>query len=92
MAAYAIFIREGEIVDQEAMDAYRSGGVRHPDMTPLVIYGDMETIEGEAADGIVILQFPDMATAREWYFGEYNEKAKLRQKAAPYRGFLVEGL
>ena len=31
-----------------------------------------------------------MQYARDWYYGEYNERAKLRQKAAPYRGFIVE--
>lgn len=94
MAAYVIFIREGEIVDQEAMDTYRSGNrARDPDpnMKALVLYGEMDTIEGEAADGIVILEFPDMEAARSWYYGPYNETVKLRQKAAPYRGFIVDG-
>ncbi|MEJ5976289.1 DUF1330 domain-containing protein [Novosphingobium sp. PS1R-30] len=93
-SAYAIFIREGEIVDPEAMAAYKAGnaGVPVPGLTPRVVYGAMETVEGEAADGMVILEFPSMQEARDWYYGEYNERAKLRQKAAPYRGFLVEGL
>lgn len=95
MAAYVIFIREGEIVDPEAMAAYKNSntsGAPDPDMKPLTVYGDMETIEGEAADGIVILEFPDYEKARSWYYGEYNERAKLRQKAAPYRGFIVQGM
>jgi uncharacterized protein (DUF1330 family) len=95
MAAYVIFIREGEIVDPEAMAAYRdsnTAGPRDPGMKALAVYGDMETIEGEAADGIVILEFPDFERARSWYNGPYNERAKLRQKAAPYRGFIVQGM
>jgi uncharacterized protein (DUF1330 family) len=94
MPAYAIFIREGEIVDHEAMAAYRSGNRAgaSAEMKPLVVYGTIEALEGEAPDGIVILQFADMASAREWYHGDYFERAKLRQKAAPYRSFLVEGL
>lgn len=95
MAAYVVFIREGEIVDPEAMAAYRDAGTaagRDPDMKPLTVYGDMETIEGKAADGIVILEFPTYERARKWYYGPYNERAKLRQKAAPYRGFIVEGM
>ena len=94
-SAYAIFIREGEIVDPEAMAAYKAGnasGGRDTDMKVHTVYGAMETVEGDAADGIVILEFPSMERAREWYYGEYNERAKLRQKAAPYRGFLVEGI
>jgi len=95
MAAYVIFIREGEIVDPEAMEAYRSAnqdGPPDPDMKVHTVYGEMETIEGEGADGMVILEFPTMERAREWYNGPYNERAKLRQKAAPYRGFIVQGI
>jgi uncharacterized protein (DUF1330 family) len=91
--AYVVFIREGEITDQSAMDAYRSAqGAADPNMKVHAVYGAMDTIEGEPADGIVILEFPSMQAARDWYYGEYNEKAKLRQKAAPYRGFIVEGM
>jgi uncharacterized protein (DUF1330 family) len=95
MPAYAIFIREGEVTDPDAMAAYQAGnrsGEPPADMKPLVVYGRMEALEGEAPDGIVVLEFPDMAAARTWYHGDYFERAKLRQKAAPYRGFLVEGL
>lgn len=94
MPAYAIFIREGEVVDPEAMAAYQSGNRSGAPagMRPLVVYGAMESLEGQAPDGIVILEFPDMASAREWYNGNYFERAKLRQKAAPYRALLVEGL
>jgi uncharacterized protein (DUF1330 family) len=91
-AGYVVFIREGEITDHAAMEAYRNGpGGADPEMKVHTVYGAMETIEGEAADGIVILEFPSVQRARDWYYGEYNEKAKLRQKAAPYRGFIVEG-
>lgn len=95
MAAYVVFIREGEVVDQASMDAYLGSGASTPPpahLKALAVYGAMETIEGDAADGIVILEFPDTTAAREWYYGEYNERAKLRQKAAPYRGFIVAGL
>jgi uncharacterized protein (DUF1330 family) len=94
-SAYAIFIREGEIVDPEAMAAYKAGnagGGAVPGMKVHTVYGAMETLEGEAADGFVILEFPSMQDARDWYYGEYSERAKLRQKAAPYRAFLVEGI
>ena len=95
MAAYVIFIREGEIVDPEAMAAYQSGSRGSPPpegMKALAVYGAMETLEGEGADGVVILEFADMEAARGWYYGDYQERAKLRQKAAPYRGFIVQGL
>ncbi len=95
MAAYAIFIREGEIVDQAAMDAYQSGNRSSPPdsgMKPLAVYGEMEWLEGEPADGVVILEFPDRQAAHDWYHGDYLERAQLRQKAAPYRAVIVEGL
>jgi len=97
LATYMIFIREGEIVDQAAMEAYRqgnrSGGASGTTMRPLVVYGALETLEGEAADGVVVLEFPDSESAKAWYYSpEYQERAKLRQKAAPYRCLMVEGL
>ncbi|WP_310532010.1 DUF1330 domain-containing protein [Novosphingobium sp.] len=97
MATYMIFIREGTIVDHEAMAAYQSGNrganAAASAMKPLVVYGELETLEGDAADGVVVLQFPDRDAAKAWYFSpEYQEKVKLRQKAAPYRCLMVEGL
>jgi uncharacterized protein (DUF1330 family) len=91
-----IFIREGEIVDHEAMKAYQSGnrsGTGPAGMKPLVVYGRMEALEGDAPDGVVVLEFPNSEAAKNWYFSpEYQERAKLRQKAAPYRAIMVEGL
>ncbi len=97
MACYMIFIREGEIVDHQAMEAYRTGnrgGAPVPTgMKPLVVYGALETLEGAAADGVVVLEFPDRESAKAWYYSpEYQERAKLRHKAAPYRCLMVEGL
>lgn len=95
MAAYAIFIREGAVTDPEAMAKYQTGnagGAPNPDMKVHALYGPMEHLEGEPADGIVILEFPDMAAAREWYFSEdYQSRVPFRQQAAPYRAMLVEG-
>jgi uncharacterized protein (DUF1330 family) len=91
-----IFIREGEVVDPEAMAAYQSGnrsGVTPAGLKPLVVYGALESIEGEPADGVVVLEFPDKDAAKAWYYSpEYQERAALRQKAAPYRCLMVEGL
>ena len=96
MPAYAIFIREGAVTDAEAMAKYQSGnrgGPPKPGMRPLTVYGAMEQLEGEPCDGVVILEFPDMAAAREWYYSEdYQSRVPFRQQAAPYRAFLVEGM
>lgn len=91
-----IFIREGEVVDTEAMAAYQSGnrsGEPPAGLKPLSVYGAIETFEGKPADGVVMLEFPDAEAAKAWYFSpEYQERVKLRQKAAPYRCIMVEGL
>lgn len=96
MAAYAIFIREGAVTDPEAMAKYQSGNrgaPPNPDMKVHTVYGAMEQLEGEPCDGIVILEFPDMAAAREWYYSEdYQSRVPFRQAAAPYRAMLVEGM
>jgi uncharacterized protein (DUF1330 family) len=96
MAAYVLFIREGAVTDPEAMKKYQAGnrsGAPRTEMKPLTVYGAMETIEGEPADGVVILEFPDVAAARDWYYSEdYQSRVPFRQAAAPYRGFIVEGI
>jgi uncharacterized protein (DUF1330 family) len=96
MATYMIFLREGEIVDAEAMAIYKNrnrSNTPDPNLKPLVVYGAMETLEGEPADGMVLLEFPDAAAAKAWYFSpEYQEAAVFRQKGAPYRCFMVDGL
>jgi uncharacterized protein (DUF1330 family) len=96
MATYMIFIREGAIVDPDAMAAYQSGsrdGPPAPGLKPLAVYGELEMLEGEGAEGVVILEFPDAEAARSWYYSpEYQARAKLRQKAAPYRAMMVDGL
>ncbi len=96
MPTYMIFIREGEIADAEAMAQYQSGNRGGPapaGMRPLVVYGKMEALEGDAPDGMVILEFPDAEAAKAWYFSEdYQSRIPFRQKAAPYRCVMVEGL
>jgi uncharacterized protein (DUF1330 family) len=96
MPAYVIFLREKPIHDQAEMDIYTRGGAerpRDPKLKPLALYGAHETIEGAAADGAVILEFPTIEDARAWYYSpEYQEAAKHRRNAAEYRGMIVQGL
>lgn len=94
MPAYAIFIREGEIFDPVEMDKYRTANrssVSVP-VKPLVVYGNMEALEGDAPDGMVVLQFESMNDAKTWYNDPaYQAASAHRRKAAHYRAFLVEG-
>ena len=96
MTAYVIFTREGPIIDQKAMAQY-SGMNREspmPDtLTPLAVYGALAPLEGEAPDGVVILKFPTMQDAQEWYDSpQYQAAIPFRKKGANYRAFIVEGI
>jgi uncharacterized protein (DUF1330 family) len=95
MSAYVVFVRD-RITDPEEFATY---GKMAPlareghDMTPLAFYGALQTLEGEAVDGSVILEFPTMAEARAWYDSPlYQEAKQHRLKGAEYRVFIVEGL
>jgi uncharacterized protein (DUF1330 family) len=96
MPAYMIFFREGEVVDPEAMAAYRNSNRETPSdfkLEPLVVYGNLETLEGEAPDGVVMLKFPTVEDAKAWYFSPgYQAAITHRKRAAHYRVVLVEGL
>ena len=95
MPAYAIFIRDRlHDADELAVYSKKAGAARGDhQLTPLAYYGATETWEGETAEGVVIVQFPDMDAARAWYQSPaYQEALAHRKKAADYRVILVEGL
>ena len=95
MASYIIFTREEPIKDESAMQAYKdtnAQGPRTEDMEALVIYGDLQGLEGDAPDGAVVLKFPDRETAMAWYNSPmYQEAITHRKRAAHYRVFVVDG-
>ncbi|WP_027554170.1 DUF1330 domain-containing protein [Bradyrhizobium sp. Cp5.3] len=94
MAAYVI--SEVEARDQAAMQAYRTLAAE-----TIAQYGGRYLVSGGAADvvegappakTIIIVEFPSMARAREWYASpEYAEALKLRQTALERRLMFVEG-
>jgi uncharacterized protein (DUF1330 family) len=96
MPAYVLFIREGQIRNPPEMQAYeRIAREASPDpkLTPLALYGAMESLEGEAPDGVVILQFPTVEDAKAWYHSPgYQAAVPHRKKGANYRAFIVQGL
>jgi uncharacterized protein (DUF1330 family) len=94
MPAYVLFIRDQPVRDAAAMEAYRnSKRGRDPKMVPLVVYGATEAVEGEAPDGVVILQFPTVEDAKNWYYSpEYQAATQLRKKGADYRVVIVQGI
>jgi uncharacterized protein (DUF1330 family) len=93
----AYVISEVEVRDRAAMEAYRAlalqtiaqYGGRY-----LARGGAVEVVEGwPPVKSIIIVEFPSMARAREWYASpEYAEALKLRQTALERRLLFVEGV
>jgi uncharacterized protein (DUF1330 family) len=95
MSAYVVYIRD-RITDPEEFKKYEesapAASVGHP-MTPLAVYGAVETLEGDKVDGAVIIEFPTVADARASYNSPlYQEALKHRLRGAEYRVFIIEGI
>jgi len=98
--AYIIAIRETPITDAAAIAEYsrlnrEMAAQWHAEfgIAPLAVYGACDTPEGAAPDGVVILRFPNMASARAWYHSpEYQAVIAIRNKAAAWRVMIVEGI
>jgi uncharacterized protein (DUF1330 family) len=86
----------GSLHHLHARGAYQetnAKGGRTEGMEALVVYGDLQGLEGEAPDGAVVLKFENREKALEWYNRPiYQEAIKHRMKAAHYRVFVVDGL
>ena len=99
MTAYAIFIRDEPAHDPDGLALYQkmngeniSAYLAHG-IKPIAVYGAIETLEGPAPDGTIILQFPSIADAKAWYNSpEYQAALPHRLNASEYRAFIVEGL
>lgn len=93
----AYIIAEIEVKDWTTYEAYRA---RTPGVIAafggrfIVRGGTTEAKEGAGPAGrVVVLEFPDMATARRFYdSAEYQEILPLRTGAADSRLFMVEGV
>jgi uncharacterized protein (DUF1330 family) len=94
MAAYMIF--DIVIHDQQEYDEYKKhtpAAVAAYDGKFLIRGGKTETIEGGwNPERIVVLEFPTMERAREWWSSDLYTKAKvIRQRAATTQMILVDG-
>jgi len=96
MPAYVIAdVRQA--LDQEALVEYRRGNTesvaRHGGHF-VVRGGDMEVLEGDwDTRRIVVIAFPDMAAAHEWYESDdYAPLKALRQSASETNIILVDGV
>ena len=96
MATYMIFIRDGEVFDPAEMATYNTltrTTLGDFALKPLVVYGNLESMEGPAPDGVVVVEFPSAEDAKAWYYSSsYQAAAEHRKKAANYRVFMVEGV
>ncbi len=100
MPAYIIVYRESPVRDagsiaeysrrnhENAADFQNIFGIR-----ALAAYGRSEALEGDAADGVVLLEFPSVDAAKAWYDSPaYQEALAYRKDAADWRVVIVEGL
>tara|TARA_R110002110_G_scaffold255982_1_gene471857 strand:+ start:327 stop:629 length:303 start_codon:yes stop_codon:yes gene_type:complete len=100
MPAYMIFIREEPVKNSQKMDDYSAANRANAEgyatrfgIKPLSVYQFMETLEGKEADGVVLLEFPTIEDARDWYESpEYQAAMADRKMAADYRTILFEGV
>jgi uncharacterized protein (DUF1330 family) len=93
MTAYIVAIRE-RIHDADELKAYGAAALeaRIEGMQVLAAHGATQTLEGPAAEGVVLLQFPDMSAAKTWYESPaYQAARKRRFQGADYRFILFEG-
>lgn len=95
MSAYIVFTRL-KTIDQNELELYWASIAKtmegHP-IEVLVPYGKFNVLEGTPIEGIVIARFPDVDSAKNWYFSEsYQNVAIHRRKGAVYQGIVVEGI
>lgn len=95
MAAYIVFMRD-RMRDPAEMATYMTKvppTLEGHAAKPLALYGKIETLEGPAIEGAVLVEFPTYSQALAWYRSPaYQEAVQHRFKAADYRVFITEGL
>ena len=98
MPAYLIVTRNGPVKDEESYNRYVSMNMENPpknvaNLKPLVAYGAIQGLEGEAPDGVVVVQFDNAQDARKWYDSpEYQAALPHRLKCGDWQAFIVEGM
>lgn len=95
MTAYVIY--QGEVLDPERYDEYKvkaAASIHAAGGRYLVRGGDVEVLEGDPPAGrTVVLEFPSMQAASDWYHGdEYSAIRRIREGAARARMYVVDGV
>ncbi len=96
MPAYLI-VDVRDAWDDEALQEYRRRNTETVERRGgrfIVRGGEVASLEGEwETRRIVVIEFPDLATAREWYESEdYAPLRALRRSASDSRIILVDGV
>ena len=94
MSAYFVMIRE-HTTNAAALAEYGPkaslAAQGHP-LKPLAIYGALEQLEGDAIEGAVIIAFPNISAARDWYNSpSYQAAVKFRHAGSKSKAFFIEG-
>ena len=95
MPAYLIALNR-RTFDRKKLEAYWDATgptLEGRGAAPLSFYKPIAPLESTGTlDGVVLLEFPDMAAAKAWYESEaYQEAKKLRDGAADTELFIVDG-
>jgi uncharacterized protein (DUF1330 family) len=95
MKGYMVFTRE-RTTDAAELAVYfekvRATFEGH-EIKVLASYGKHEVLEGDATEGVVVVEFPSVAAAKAWYDSPgYTEVRKHREAGSVYRAILVEGV
>lgn|SRR5690554_1774599 len=92
----AYIIANVNVTNPEQYEQYRvfsTAAIQHSQVEVLVRGGTTEALEGQAPSRTVILKFPSMAAAREFYDSELYKKARqAREGAAEMTMYIVEGM
>ncbi|MDB5360912.1 MAG: hypothetical protein JWO51_2209 [Rhodospirillales bacterium] len=95
MTAYFVMIRE-KTTDAASLAEYgprASLAAQRHTLKPLAVYGALDQIEGDAIEGAVIIEFPNMAAARKWYDSPaYQAAVKFRHAGSTSKAFFIEGV
>jgi uncharacterized protein (DUF1330 family) len=93
MTAYVIY--EAMITDTAQYELYKTAAAASVTAAGgryIARGGEVESFEGATPARVVIVEFPDLATATAWYRSEqYIEARALRERACDARMFVVDG-
>lgn len=95
MTVYAIFIKR-KTYDPDGLKKYgemAGEAAKGFALDPIAFFGNHENMEGQPAEGAVIMRFGDMEAAKAWYFSPGYQKAKAQRNAsADFDVIFVEGV